>query len=140
MLLNPANHFPCEAALQLTNTRAEMFSYNEDQLQNYTDYFTDWDTPPKQIEGQKQIQYEPEKRTTHPYSLQREPLDNNRREKNRERERKRQQRLKEAIEVLRTVIPDYFSGIEPGERLTNIKTLRLAKKYIASLHQLLGNS
>ena len=133
------NHFPCEAALQLTNTRAEMFSYNEDQLQNYTDYFTDWDTPPQQIEGQKQIQYEPEKSTTHPYSLQGEPLDN-RREKNRERERKRQQRLKEAFEVLRTVIPDYFSGIEPGERLTTIKTLRLAKKYIASLHQLLGNS
>ena len=60
-----------------------------------------------------------------------------RREKNRERERKRQTRLKGAFNVLRSVIPDYFSEREPGDRLSRIQTLRLAKKYIATLHELL---
>ena len=60
-----------------------------------------------------------------------------RREKNRERERKRQARLKGAFNVLRSVIPDYFSKREPGDRLSRIQTLRLAKKYIATLHELL---
>ena len=61
----------------------------------------------------------------------------NRRERNRERERKRQTRLKEAFNVLRSVIPDYFSERGPGERLSRIQALRLAKKYIATLHELL---
>ena len=61
----------------------------------------------------------------------------NRRERNRERERKRQTRLKGAFNVLRSVIPDYFSGREPGDRLSKIQTLRLAKKYIAALQELL---
>jgi len=60
-----------------------------------------------------------------------------RRERNRERERKRQTRLKGAFNVLRSVIPDYFSEREPGDRLSRIQTLRLAKKYIATLHELL---
>ena len=60
-----------------------------------------------------------------------------RRERNRERERNRQTRLKKAFNVLRSVIPDYFSGREPGDRLSRIQTLRLAKKYIATLHELL---
>ena len=62
---------------------------------------------------------------------------NNRRKRNRERERKRQTRLKKAFNVLRNVIPDYFSEREPGDRLSRIQTLRLAKKYIATLHELL---
>jgi len=61
----------------------------------------------------------------------------NRRELNRERERKRQTRLKGAFNVLRSVIPDYFSEREPGDRLSRIQALRLAKKYIATLHELL---
>ena len=64
---------------------------------------------------------------------------NNRREKNRhnERERKRQARLKGAFNVLLSVIPDYFSKREIGHRLSRIQTLRLAKKYITTLHDLL---
>ena len=61
----------------------------------------------------------------------------NRRKLNRERERKRQARLKGAFNVLRSVIPDYFSGREPGDRLSRIQTLKLAKEYIATLHKLL---
>ena len=61
----------------------------------------------------------------------------NRRKLNRERERKRQTRLKGAFNVLRGVIPDYFSDREPGDRLSRIQTLRLVKKYIATLHELL---
>ena len=64
----------------------------------------------------------------------------NRKERNRERERKRQRRLREAFNVLRSVIPDYFSEREPGDRLSRIQTLRLAKKYIASLNELLETS
>ena len=62
---------------------------------------------------------------------------NNRRKRNREREHKRQTRLKEAFNVLRSVIPDYFSEREPEGTLSRIQTLRLAKKYIATLHELL---
>ena len=62
---------------------------------------------------------------------------NTRRERNRERERKRQARLRRAFNVLRSVIPDNFSEREPGDSLSRIQTLRLAKKYIATLHELL---
>ena len=61
----------------------------------------------------------------------------NRREKNRQRELKRQTRLKGAFNVLRSVIPDYFSEREPGDRLSRIQTLRLPKKCIATLQELL---
>ena len=64
----------------------------------------------------------------------------NRRKLNRERERKRQARLKGAFNVLRSVIPDYFSGREPGDRLSRIQTLKLAKEYIATIHKLLEAS
>ena len=63
-----------------------------------------------------------------------------RRELNRERERMRQTRLNGAFNLLRSVIPDYFSERKPGDRLTRIQTLRLAKKYIATLHELLETS
>ena len=61
----------------------------------------------------------------------------NRRELNRERERMRQASLDGAFNMLRSVIPDYFSERKPGDRLTKVQTLRLAKKYIATLHELL---
>ena len=64
----------------------------------------------------------------------------NRRERNRERERIRQTRMKGAFNLLRSVIPDYFSERKPGDRLTRIQTLRVAKKYIATLHELLETS
>lgn len=56
---------------------------------------------------------------------------------NTHRERVRQKRIREAFDVLRSVIPDYFSQREPGDKLTRIKTLRLANKYIVMLHELL---
>ena len=49
-------------------------------------------------------------------------------------------RLKAAFNVLRSVIPDHFSEREPGDRLSSIQTLRLAKKYIAALQELLHRS
>jgi len=49
----------------------------------------------------------------------------NRRDLNRERERKRQTRLRKAFNVRRSVIPDYFSKREPGDRLSRIQTLKL---------------
>ena len=59
---------------------------------------------------------------------------------NTHRERVRQKRIREAFDVLRSVIPDYFSQREPGDKLTRIKTLRIAKKYIVMLHELLERS
>lgn len=59
---------------------------------------------------------------------------------NTHRERVRQKRIREAFDVLRSVIPDYFSRREPGDKLTRIKTLRLAKNYIVMLHELLERS
>ena len=41
----------------------------------------------------------------------------------------------QVFDVLRTVIPGSFSRREPGYRLSSIKTLKLAKKYIAALYE-----
>ena len=60
-----------------------------------------------------------------------------RRTSNCNRERLRQKRLRAAFDVLGAVIPDYFSQREPRDRLSKIKTLRLAKKYIVALYELL---
>ena len=60
----------------------------------------------------------------------------NRKERNIERGRKSQARLRRAFNVLRSVIPDLFSDREPGDRLLRNQTLRLAEKYIATLHGL----
>ena len=143
MLLNPAYPAcPSEAAFQVTETREQM-CYNEELLQNYTALPVYWDTLTQRDENPEQFRQETEQNMAHLYYLC-NPLSvipkNNRREKNRERERKRQQRLREAFDVLRTVILDYFSEREPGDRLSRIKTLRLATKYIALLRHLLGNS
>ena len=61
----------------------------------------------------------------------------NRRELKRERERKRQGRLRRAFNVLRSVIPDYFSKREPGDRLSKVQTLRVANNYTATLQELI---
>ena len=87
------------------------------------------------LEKESEEEFQQETKQTS-QSLSRMSLTN-RRKLNRERERKRQTRLKGAFNVLRSVIPDYFSEREPGDRLSRIQTLRLAKKYIATLHELL---
>ena len=142
MLQNTAYYRPSEAAFQVTETREQMF-YNEGLLQSYTALPAYWDTLTQRGENPEQFQQEAEQSMAHLHYLS-NPMSviplNNRREKNRKREQKRQQRLREAFAVLRTVIPDYFSEREPGQRLTRIKTLRLATKYIALLRQLLENS
>ena len=93
-----------------------------------------------QRESVEEFQQETEQTMSYLYSKSHRssgmPLTD-RRERNRERERKRQTRLKGAFNVLRSVIPDYLSEGEPGDRLSRIQTLRLAKKYIATLHELL---
>lgn len=61
----------------------------------------------------------------------------NRRVNNANRERVRQKHIREAFHILRAIIPDYFSQREPGDKLSRIKTLRLAKKYIVMLSELL---
>ena len=95
-----------------------------------------------QTESPEQFQQETEQTMNNPYSKghisSKMPLTiANRRQKKRERERKRQTRLKAAFNVLRSVIPDHFSQKEPGDKLSRIQTLRLAKKYIATLQELL---
>ena len=134
---------PDEASVQV-NKPMEHINFNQVLLENSSaipDCSAAWETL-LQIESVKKFQQE----TEHTIAMNnlhskgrrstRMPLTD-RREKNRERERKRQTRLKGAFNVLRSVIPDYFSKREPGDRLSRIQTLRLAKKYIATLHELL---
>ena len=127
---------------QQANEPMEQIYYNQVLLQNcaaFPDCPAVWDTL-LHGEGVEPFQQDPEQTMKFLYSKGHRssgmPLSS-RREKNRERERKRQTRLKGAFNVLRSVIPDYFSEREPGDRLSRIQTLRLAKKYIASLHELL---
>ena len=134
-------YFPFEASVQV-NEPMEQIYYNQVLPQNclpFPDCPAVWDTL-LNGESVEQFQHETEQTMNNLYSKGNRssgmPLTN-RREKNRERERKRQTRLKGAFNVLRSVIPDYFSEREPGDRLSRIQTLRLAKKYIATLHELL---
>jgi len=134
-------YFPVEAPLQV-NEPMEQIYYNQVLLQNclpYPDCPATWDTL-LNGESVEQFQQETEQTMNSLYSKGNRssgmPLTS-RREKNRERERKRQTRLKRAFNVLRSVIPDHFSEREPGDRLSRIQTLRLAKNYIATLHKLL---
>ena len=137
-------YVPDEASVQV-NKPTEQIYYNQVMLQNCSPYPNcpaTWETP-LQRENVEQIQQETERTMTYMYTkgyrLSVLPLTS-RRERNRERERKRQTRLRGAFNVLRSVIPDYFSGREPGDRLSRIQTLRLAKKYIATLKELLETS
>ena len=134
-------YVPDEAPLQV-NEPMEQIYYNQALLQNcssFSDCPASWNTP-LQRESVEQFQQETEQTMNNLHSKGHRssgmPLTN-RRELNRERERKRQTRLKGAFNVLRSVIPDYFSEREPGDRLSRIQTLRVAKKYIATLHELL---
>ena len=130
-----------EASVQ-ENTSMEHINCNQVLLQNssaISDCSATWETL-LQRESVKQFQQETEQTMNNLHCIGRRstrmPLTD-RREKNRERERKRQTRLKGAFNVLRSVIPDYFSKREPGDRLSRIQTLRLAKKYMDTLHELL---
>ena len=139
-------HVPDEATVQV-NEPMEQIYYNQVLLQNcfpFPDSPAVWDTL---LHGESVEQFQQVSQQT----MNSQTMNNlsskghrssgmpltSRREKNRERERKRQTRLKGAFNVLRSVIPDSFSEREPGDRLSRIQTLRLAKKYIASLHELL---
>jgi len=134
-------YVPDEASVQANKPMKEIY-YNKELLQICSaipDSPVAWETL-LQRESVEQSQQETEQTMNDSYlkgdRSTRMPLYN-RRKKNRERERKRQTRLKGAFNVLRSVIPDYFSKREPGDRLSRIQTLRLAKKYIATLHELL---
>jgi len=134
-------YVPDEASVQANKPMKEIY-YNKELLQICSaipDCPVAWETL-LQRESVEQFQQETEQTMNDSYfkghRSTRMPLYN-RRKKNRERERKRQTRLKGAFNVLRSVIPDYFSNREPGDRLSRIQTLRLAKKYIATLHELL---
>ena len=134
-------YFPVEASVQVNEPMEQMY-YNEVLLQNclpFPDCPAIWDTL-LNGENVEEFQQQTEQTMNNLYSKGNRsagmPLTS-RREKNRERERKRQTRLKRAFNVLRSVIPDYFSEREPGDRLSRIQTLRLARKYIATLHELL---
>jgi len=149
-------YVPDEATVQV-NEPMEQIYYNQVLLQNclpFPDSPAVWDTL---LHGESVDQFQQNsEQTMNNQTMNNQTMNNqtmnnlsfkghrssgmpltNRREKNRERERKRQTRLKGAFNVLRSVIPDYFSEREPGDRLSRIQTLRLAKKYIATLHELL---
>ena len=134
-------YVPDKAPIEANKPMKEIY-YNQELLQICSaipDCPPAWETL-LQRESVEQFQKETEQTMNNLHSegdrSTRMPL-NNRREKNREREHKRQMRLKGAFNVLRSVIPDYFSKREPGDRLSRIQTLRLAKKYITILHELL---
>ena len=131
-------YVPAEASVQVNNPM-EQTQYNQELLQNCS--LIPHCSPALEILLQRESveQFQQETEQTMYFSghqSSKMPLTI-RRERNRKRERKRQTRLKEGFNVLRSVIPDYFSEREPGERLSRIQTLRLAKSYIATLHELL---
>ena len=137
-------YVPGEASVQVNNPTEQTY-YNQVMLQNCSPfpYCPAASDTLLQRESVEQIHQEAEQ--TMPYLYTKGHLSSvmpltNRRERNRQRERKRQMRLREGFNVLYGAIPDYFSGREPGDRLSKIQTLRLAKKYIAALHELLETS
>ena len=133
-----------EAPLQV-NKPMEVIYYNQGLTQNYTtisDCPVSWDTL-LETESVEEVQRETEQFMNNLYSTGHRSSGmslTKRRKLNRERERMRQARLKGAFNVLRSVIPDYFSKREPGDRLSRIQTLRIAKEYIAALQELLETS
>ena len=134
-------YVPHEAAVQINELNHQIY-YNQVLQENCSTFPECSDVLYKLLDGESVEQLKQETKQTMSYLYSKGHRSSeitlaNRREKNRERERKRQTRLKGAFNVLRSVIPDYFSEREPGDRLSRIQTLRLAKKYIASLHELL---
>ena len=134
-------YVPNETTIQI-NEPMDQINYSQVLQQNcstFPDCSDVWDTL---LDGESVEQFQQETKQTIKYLYPKDHRSSEiilakRREKNRERERKRQTRLKGAFNVLRSVIPDYFSEREPGDRLSRIQTLRLAKKYIATLQGLL---
>ena len=135
-------YFPDEAAMEV-NKPVGQLRYNQALFVNCPLFDIPWDTVTfRELESVEQLEQDTEQ-TVPPFlhsSSNPSSSLKTRKEKNRQRERKRQTRLKGAFNVLRSVIPDHFSEREPGERLSRIQTLRLAKKYIAALHELLQTS
>ena len=135
-------YVPEVAAVQVDKPM-EQLSNNQALFQKCPIFDIPWDTMTfRELESVAQIEQDAEQ--TVPSFLHSSPnLSSSlttRKEKNRERERKRQTRLKEAFNVLRSAIPDHFSAREHGDRLSRVQTLKLAKKYIAALHELLQTS
>ena len=137
-------YVPDEAPLPV-NKPMERIHYNQMLTQNYSTFSdcpVSWDTL-LETESVEEFQRETEQTMNNLYSKGHRSSGmslTKRRKLNREREQKRQARLRSAFNVLRSVIPDYFSGREPGDRLSRVQTLILAKKYIATLYELLKTS
>ena len=135
-------HVPDEVAVQV-NKPLEKLCDSQALFQNCPVFDFPWETMAfSELESVEQLEQDTEQ-TVPPFlysSSNPSSLLTTRKEKNRERERKRQTRLKGAFNVLRSVIPDHFTERGPGDRLSRIQTLRLAKTYIAALHELLQTS
>ena len=123
-----------EAYMEVNHPRKEYYP-NETLLVNHSNSLAAW-TDQCDQETEKQMSTHS---STKPLMFEEKQLSR-RTATNTHRERVRQKRIREAFDVLRSVIPDYFSQREPGDKLTRIKTLRLAKKYIVMLHELLERS
>ena len=123
-----------EADMEVNHSREENYS-NEKLLVNHSTPLAAW-TDRCDQETEKQMSNNSSKK---PLMFEKRQVGR-RTATNTHRERVRQKHIREAFDVLRSVIPDYFSQREPGDKLTRIKTLRLAKKYIVMLHELLEGS
>jgi len=130
-------YIPDEASVQVNKPMEQIYN-NQVLLQNclpFPDCPASWDTL---LHRQSMEEFEQQTKETmnNLYSKRHRSSGmslTNRRDLNRERERKRQTRLKKAFNVLRNVIPDYFSKREPGDRLSRIQTLKLRQRS-TSLH------
>ena len=122
-------YIPDEASVQVNKPMEQIYN-NQVLLQNclpFPDCPASWDTL---LHRQSMEEFEQKTKETmnNLYSKRHRSSEmslTNRRDLNRERERKRQTRLRKAFNVLRSVIPDYFSKREPGDRLSRIQTLKL---------------
>lgn len=133
MRLNPT-YMCSEADMKVNQPREENYS-NETLLVNHSTSPTAWaDRFHQEMETQMSNHS-----SAKPLMVEKRQVSK-RTATNTHRERVRQKHIREAFDVLRSVIPDYVSHREPGDKLTRIKTLRLAKKYIVMLHELLERS
>ncbi|KAJ7386439.1 hypothetical protein OS493_008567 [Desmophyllum pertusum] len=132
MWLNPTYIRSEAAIMQVTYPEEETYS-NETLVLNQSPTPTPW---------AEQFHQEQQNRISNHASSKPLMVDKlrKRRENNCNRERGRQRRIREAFNVLRTVIPDYLSEREPGDRLSRIQTLRMAKNYIVMLYEMLEKS
>ena len=122
-------------SMEVNHPREENCYSNETLLVNHSTSLAAWANRSDR-ETEKQMSTHP---SAKPLMFEKKQVSR-RTATNTHRERVRQKRIREAFDVLRSVIPDYFSQREPGDKLTRIKTLRLAKKYIVLLHEMLERS